>query len=62
MVTCIALVTGDIFYNETDASGSLRKWSFANKIIAALLLIPSVLIVGVFVIAIVGGIVRSLAG
>lgn len=61
VITCVALVTGDIYYNKAEQDGSLKKWSFANKIIAALFLIPSVLIIGVFAVAIIGGIVRSLA-
>lgn len=31
---CIALVTGDVFYNKPLPDNSLKKWHWANKVAA----------------------------
>lgn len=49
LITCLALVTGKIYYNEVDEQGKLKSWSVANKILAyALLLIPLLFIGAIF--------------
>lgn len=40
--TCINLVTGDVYYNETQ-DGELKKWSKANKVVAVILLLLNIL-------------------
>ena len=35
----IMLLSGDIFYNKTNPDGTLRKWSFANKVVAVIFLL-----------------------
>ena len=62
LVTCIALVTGNVYYNQVESDGSLKAWSPANKVVAFLLLLPSVLMIGFFGVALIGGLLRSLAG
>lgn len=39
LVTCLVLVTGDIYYNTPDHTGYLKKWSPANKVVAFILLL-----------------------
>jgi hypothetical protein len=53
------LATGDIYYNKLEPGGTLKKWSFANKVVAWLLLAPWILFVGAFLIALVAGLVRE---
>jgi hypothetical protein len=36
---CINLVTGDVYYNDVDETGRLKKWSKANKVVAGILLL-----------------------
>jgi len=36
---CIIVLTGDIYYNEFDAQGNIKKWGIANKVVAALILV-----------------------
>lgn len=38
LITCIALVTGNIYYNQKDESGQLKTWSTANKVLAFIFL------------------------
>ncbi|MCA9251730.1 MAG: hypothetical protein R3E58_01320 [Phycisphaerae bacterium] len=40
---CIALVSGDIFYEQPHPDGSLRKWGWPNKVAAFVLLALNVL-------------------
>jgi len=54
IVTCLVLVTGDIYYNKTDADGTLKVWSTANKVIAFLLLIPPLLVIATVIATIAG--------
>lgn len=61
LVTCVVLVTGNVYYNRKESDGSLKVWSPANKVIAFLLLIPSLLVIGAFGVAFIGGLLRSLA-
>jgi len=35
---CFLLATGDVYYNKTDTSGQLKKWHWANKVVAFILL------------------------
>jgi hypothetical protein len=58
LVTCIVLATGDVYYNKVEPDGTLKKWSFANKVVAWLLLSPWILIAVVFLTALVAGFVR----
>jgi len=60
LVTCIVLATGDIYYNKLETDGTLKKWSTANKVVAWILLLPWILVVGAFAIALVAGLVRQL--
>ncbi|HEX2475602.1 MAG TPA: hypothetical protein VHK01_12695 [Lacipirellulaceae bacterium] len=53
-MTCLVLVTGDIYYNKTGRDGTLKVWSGANKVIAFLLLLPPLIILGVVVATIAG--------
>jgi hypothetical protein len=46
LLTCIMLVTGDIYYNDVDVQGNLKTWSFANKVVAVLLLLFNVILFG----------------
>ena len=48
LITFVVLATGNVYYNKKEADGSLKVWSPANRVIAFLLLIPSVLIIGFF--------------
>ena len=34
LLTCILLITGDIYYNDTDKRGNVKKWSKANRFAA----------------------------
>jgi len=45
-VACIIVLTGDVYYPQADATGNLKKWSFANKIAAVIILVLQVLIIG----------------
>ncbi|MBA4104809.1 MAG: hypothetical protein C0485_03545 [Pirellula sp.] len=54
LITCLVLITGDIYYNKTDSDGTLAVWSKANKVIAFLLLLPPLLLIGVVVATITG--------
>jgi hypothetical protein len=56
------MATGDIYYNKLDTDGTPKKWSTANKVIAWLLLLPSIFCIGAFVVALVGGLVCQLLG
>lgn len=38
-VTCIMLMTGDIYYNRQGPDGTLETWSVANKVVAWVLLL-----------------------
>lgn len=49
-VVLLALITGDIYYNETDTDGNLKKWSMANKIVAWIVFVPNFVIVYFFLI------------
>jgi hypothetical protein len=49
LITCLVLATGDIYYHQTDSSGTLKVWSGANKIIAFLLLLAPLILIGVVV-------------
>ena len=49
LVTCLALVSGDIYYRQLDEQGNLKTWSLPNKILAyAFLMGPIVLVGAVF--------------
>jgi len=42
LAVCIILLTGDVYYNTYDAQGRLNRWSFANKVVAVIILILQV--------------------
>jgi hypothetical protein len=46
LLTCIILVTGDVYYNRRDREGNLEAWSMANKVVAMLILLFNVVLVG----------------
>jgi hypothetical protein len=54
LVTCCALVTGNIYYDKVDDQGHLKAWSGANRVVAFLFLIFSLLLIGVVVLTIAG--------
>ena len=39
ILTCILLLTGDIYYKEPDRAGNLRVWGKANKVAALVILV-----------------------
>ena len=43
LAVCIIVLTGDVYYNQTDAAGNLKKWGFANKIAAIVILVLQIL-------------------
>jgi hypothetical protein len=47
LVVCIIVLTGDVYYNQTDAAGHLKKWGYANKIVAIVILAVQILVFGV---------------
>lgn len=42
LVTCILLLTGNVYYKDTDNAGQLRIWSKANKIAAVAILFANI--------------------
>ncbi len=38
-ITCLMLLTGDIYYDERGADGKLKTWSVGNKVVAGILLV-----------------------
>lgn len=44
-IVLLALITGDIYYKETDQHGNLKKWSMPNKIFAWIIFIPNFVVV-----------------
>jgi hypothetical protein len=54
LITCLVLLTGDVYYNKTDSDGTLAVWSKANKVIAFLLLLAPLILIGVVVATIAG--------
>jgi hypothetical protein len=54
LVTCIMLVTGDIYYDRVEPNGTLKTWSTANKVVAWLLLLAPLILVGTVVFTIAG--------
>jgi hypothetical protein len=43
LVVCIIVLTGDVYYKQTDLAGNLKKWSNANKVVAVVILAFQVL-------------------
>ncbi len=43
---CIVLMTGDIYYDKHQEDGTLKTWSFANKVIAWILLVVNLAFLG----------------
>ncbi len=43
---CAILMTGDIYYNKHQDDGSLKTWSFANKVIAWVLVLVNLVVWG----------------
>ena len=48
LVTCILVLTGDIYFNERDAEGRLKTWGRGNRYIAVFLLVMNALILFFF--------------
>lgn len=46
LVTCILVLTGDIYYKAPDKAGNIRVWSKANKIAAVVILIANIVLLG----------------
>lgn len=42
LVTCILLLTGDVYFKDKDSEGRLKRWGRANKYAAVLLLVLNV--------------------
>ncbi len=38
LAVCIVVLTGDVYYDQLQADGTLKKWSVGNKVVAALML------------------------
>jgi len=51
LTVCIIVLTGDVYYEQADASGHLKKWGFANKIAAIAILGFQILFIAMNVIA-----------
>jgi hypothetical protein len=51
IAVCVIVLTGEVYYNQPDvSSGGLKKWSYANKVVAFIILaIQIVAIAGNFV-------------
>jgi len=44
LAVCIIVLTGEVYYNQPDpASGGLKKWSYANKVVAFIILAIQIL-------------------
>ena len=41
-VTCLAILTGDIYYNRKDRNGSLEVWPPTNKLAAFVIILINV--------------------
>lgn len=54
LVTCLALVSGDIYHKQLDEQGNLRTWSLPNKILAYTFLAGPIVLVGAVFSAIAG--------
>jgi hypothetical protein len=37
LCVCVVLLTGDVYYNQKDKNGNLKRWGIANKTAAAVL-------------------------
>jgi hypothetical protein len=45
LAVCVIVLTGDVYYNQPDpASGGLKKWSYANKVLAFIILAIQILV------------------
>ena len=44
------LITGDVYYNKHKDDGSLKTWSFANKVVAWVLLLVNLVVLGLVLI------------
>jgi RNA polymerase subunit RPABC4/transcription elongation factor Spt4 len=42
-ITCVMLLTGDVYYDERGDDGKLKTWSVANKVVAGVLLVLQVI-------------------
>jgi hypothetical protein len=36
---CVVVLTGDVYFDQLDKDGALKKWGVANKVVAALILL-----------------------
>ncbi|MDX2039262.1 MAG: hypothetical protein SFX72_21625 [Isosphaeraceae bacterium] len=39
LFSCIVVLTGDVYYDQVDDHGQLKRWSVGNKVAAVVLLI-----------------------
>jgi len=53
-VVCIIVLTGDVYYPQADATGHLKKWGFANKIAAVVILVIQAIVIAVRTAAVFG--------
>jgi len=47
-------LTGEVYYNQADDSGNLKKWGYANKIVAFVILVAQVFIIFARVMGVIG--------
>jgi hypothetical protein len=46
LAVCVIVLTGEVYYNQPDASsGGLKKWGYANKLAAFIILAIQVLVI-----------------
>lgn len=42
LLTCVLVLTGEIYYKEPDSAGNLRAWSKGNKVAAIIILVANI--------------------
>ena len=45
MLVCVIVLTGEVYYNQTDSAGNLKKWGYGNKIAAVVILLFQILVI-----------------
>jgi len=53
LAVCIIVLTGEVYYNQMDATGNLKKWGYANKVVALIILAFQVLFYAVQIVAVI---------
>lgn len=46
LLTCVLVLTGEIYYKEPDSAGHLRAWSNGNKVAAIIILAANIALFG----------------